>query len=176
LAKKGMRFDVRAIAIGAVFDQAAAKLAESGIRSAMISSPRVCRTMGDPPAPRGFEMTVGDPYDPAKAWATVRVPVGGIAYACAGVNRFSENGSWYHSLLDPRTGRPATRCAGAIVQAPTATTAQALAYGLFVFGTLDSLQKDGRTAVGGSVVIDNKNGTLTAAAAGSLAEKFERVP
>lgn len=175
LAKKGMRFDVREIAIGAAFDQVAAKLAGSGIRSAMISCPRVCRTMGDPPDKRGFEMTVGDPHDLSSPWAKLSVPVGGIAYACAGVDRFSENGMWYHSLLDPRTGWPAARCAGTIVQAPSAAAAQALAYGAFVFGTLDSLDRQGRTAIGGSVVIREDDGTLTMTSAGSLADKIERI-
>jgi len=175
LAKKGMRFDVREIAVGAAFDQVAAKLASGGIRSAMISCSRVCRTMGDAPDKRGFEMTVGDPRDLASPWARVFVPVGGMAYACAGVDRFSADGTTYHSLLDPRTGWPATRCAGAIVQTPSASSAQALAYGLFVYGTFDSLDQQGRAAVGGSVVIREDNGKLTMTSAGSLADKIEQV-
>ncbi|MBU1984036.1 FAD:protein FMN transferase, partial [bacterium] len=95
LAKKGMRFDAREIAIGYAFDMAAEKLAEAGIRTAMICCPRVCRTMGDPPNRRGFEMPLANPLNPSEPWGTLRVPVGGIAYASVSADRFSAAGKSY---------------------------------------------------------------------------------
>ena len=56
LARKGMRFDVREIAVGHAFDMVANKLAERGIRTASITSPRIFRAIGDPPNKRGFEV------------------------------------------------------------------------------------------------------------------------
>jgi len=173
LAKKGMRFDVREIAPGYALDLAAAKLAERGVRSAMIYSPRVCRTMGDPPDRRGFPFVVSDPLKTGAPWATAWVPVGGTAYASAGQDRFESGGKFYHSLLDRRTGMPAEKCAAALVQAGDAATAEALAYAVFVWGTPDSLAADGKKAVGGSAVVREQNGKLEVSAKGSLADRIE---
>jgi thiamine biosynthesis lipoprotein len=175
LGKKGMRFDVREIAVGHAFDQMAARLAARGIRSAMISSPRVCRTMGDLPDRRGFKWTLADPSDPKKPWAAVWLPVGGAAYANVSVNRFTSGGKAYHSLLDPRTGYPGDRCEGAVVQASDAASAQGLAYGLFVLGSTDAFDKTGKAAVSGSLVVQQEGSRLKVAKSGSLADNFESV-
>lgn len=173
LAKKGMRFDVREVAVGHIFDIAAARLAEKGIRTACISSPRLCRTMGDPPDKHGFKMDIANPLKPDQPWATVWAPVGGVAYAPASVGHFESNGKAYSAMLDPRTGMPVSQRAGAIVQAPDAATAQALAYALYVAGSTDGFDKDGKAAVGGSVIIRDQNGQLQATKNGSLADRFE---
>lgn len=173
LAKRGMRFDVRELALGYAFDLAAAKMTERGVRTAMIYSPRVCRTMGDPPERRGFPFTVANPLKSDTPWAEVWVPVGGTAYASASVDRFVAGGKAYHSLLDPRTGMPAERCAGALVQARDAATAQAMAYAVFVWGTPDSLASEGKAAVSGAAVVRDKNGMLDVSTSGSLAGRIE---
>ncbi|RPH94104.1 hypothetical protein EHM69_08290 [candidate division KSB1 bacterium] len=173
LGKKAMRFDVREIAVGYAFDLAAAKLAEHGIRTAMISSPRVCRTMGDPPDPQGFPISLFNPLDKKPSWAVVHVPVGGTAYTSAAIDRFQNANKYYHSILDPRTGMSADRCAGAVVQAPDAITAQALAYAVFVFGGTDSLAKEGKSAAGGMIIVKDQNGQFAITASGSLQNRFE---
>jgi thiamine biosynthesis lipoprotein ApbE len=172
LAKRGMRFDPREIALGYAFDLAAAQLAQS-VRNAMIYSPRVCRAMGDPPERRGFLFAIANPLHLDTAWATVWVPAGGTAYASAGVDRFESGGKAYHSLLDPRTGMPARTCAGALVQAADAATAQAMAYSVFVWGTPDSLAAKGRAAVNGSVIMHEQDGDFELSASGSLAGRIE---
>lgn len=173
LAKQGMSFDVREIALGQVMDLAAVKLADRGIRSAMIASPRVCRTMGDPPDSKGFPYFIADPVNLEKKWAKVFVPVGGTAYASVGVDRFESGGKSYHSLLDARTGLPAERCAGAVVQSKDAATAQAMAYSVFVWGTPDSLAAEGKTEIAGCIIVKSNGSTLDANATGSLAGKLE---
>jgi thiamine biosynthesis lipoprotein len=173
LAKRGMRFDVREIALGYAFDLAASKLTARGVRTAMIYSPRVCRTLGDPPERRGFPFAVANPLKPDAPWAKVWVPVGGAAYASAGVDRFVAGGRPYHSLLDPRTGMPAERCAAALVQARDATTAQAMAYAVFVWGTADSLATEGKAAVSGAVIVRDQNGKFDVSTSGSLAGRIE---
>ncbi len=175
LARKGMKFDTREIALGTIFDITAAKLAERGIRSAVIASPRVCRTMGDPPDQRGFPMKISNPVQADAAWGELHIPVGGTAYASASIGRFAANGKNYHALLDPRSGLPADRCAGAIVQAPDAATAQALSYAVFVFGTTDSLDANGKKEIGGSIVITDDGGKFNHRDTGSLSGKFESV-
>ena len=173
LAKKGMRFDVRQIAVGHMFDLAAAQLAAKGIRTALISCPTVCRTMGDPPDHHGFEWTISHPQKDGQPWAKVTVPVGGTAYASASAGHFDAGGKAYTALLDPRTGMPATNCAGALVQAPDAATAQALAYALYVAGNTDGFDKDGKAAVGGTAIIRDAGGQMKITQTGSLSDCIE---
>jgi thiamine biosynthesis lipoprotein len=172
LAKPGMRFDVRELVEGYVFDQVAARLAEKGIRTATIHSQYVWRLMGDPPERRGFPVTLGNPVTGDSAWATVWAPVGGVAYAAVSKDRFEANGKSYHSLLDPRTGMPANKLLGAVAQAADAATAQAMAYAVFVHGTVDSLDKDGKNAVGGSILIGGTKDSPQISASGSLADRI----
>jgi len=173
LAKKGMRFDAREIVVGHAFDMAAAKLAEKGVRTAMISAPRVCRTIGDPPTARGFPWAVANPLNPKMKWATLWVPVGGAACAAMSENRFQYGGKSYHSLLDPRTGYPADKCSAAIVQATDAATAQALAFAAFVWGGTDSLETVGKSAVSGAVIVHEQGGVLKNSISGSLTDRLD---
>jgi thiamine biosynthesis lipoprotein len=173
LAKKGMRFDVREIAVGQAFDMAAARLAERGIRTASICSPHVCRTMGDLPDGRGFKWVIADPLHPDQSWATVWVPVGGTAYASASEGEFKADGKTYSAMLDPRTGMPVNQCAGAVVQAPDAATAQALAYSLYVAGSPDGFDSNGKAAIGGSVIVHDDAGQYKTTQTGSLSDHFE---
>lgn len=173
LAKTGMRFDVRELIEGYVFDLVASRLAEVGIRTATVHSPYVWRLMGDPPDQRGFRVTLRHPVTGDSAWATIWAPVGGLAYAEASKDRFEVNGKRYHSLLDPRTGMPANKLLGAIVQSADAATAQAMSYAVFVHATADSLDKSGKEVVGGTVLISGTTEKPQVTAGGSLANKVE---
>jgi FAD:protein FMN transferase len=173
LAKPNMRFDAREIAVGYGLDLAAVKLAERGIRTAMIHTPRVCRTMGDPPNRKGFPFKVANPLTPEKTWGEAWVPVGGTAYASVGVDRFMSGGKAYHSLLDPRTGLPADQCTAVLVHSPDAVTAQAFAYAVFVWGMTDSLSAEGKKNVDGSVIVREQGGKFSVTENGSLADRFE---
>ncbi len=169
LARKGMRFDVREIALGYALDLAVEQLAAKGIRTALVRTPHVCRTVGDPPDKRGFRVTLPNPAEGDSAWASVWVPAGGVALAASTEGRFNAGGKAYHSLLDPRTGLPAEKYSGAIVQAADAATAQALAYAMFVNGG-EGFDATGKAAVNGYVLLQ---GESKAAEAGTLAGHFE---
>ncbi len=147
-----MRFDVREIALGYALDLAAEKLAAKGIHTAVIRTPHVYRTMGDPPDKRGFRVTLPNPAKGDSAWASVWVPAGGVALAASTEGRFNAAGKAYHSLLDPRTGLPAEKYSGAIVQAADAATAQALAYAMFVNGG-EGFDATGKAVVNGYVLL-----------------------
>ena len=173
LAKQGMRFDVRELVEGYVFDLVASRLAEKGIHSAAIHSPHVWRLMGDPPEQRGFRVSLGHPLTGDSAWAEVWAQAGGIAYAAANKDRFEANGKSYHSLLDPRNGMPASNVLGTVVQSADAATAQALAYAVFVHGTVDSLDKSGQVAVSGSALFSGSADHPQVNASGSLAHRVD---
>ncbi|MBI5060512.1 FAD:protein FMN transferase [candidate division KSB1 bacterium] len=173
LAKPGMRFDAREIALGYALDLAAKRIAEIGIRSAAISTPSTWRFIGDPPDPKGFPAKIRNPLQADSSWATVFAPVGGLAVKSASDGAFSSGGQAYHRILDPRTGMPANRLAAAIVQSPDAITAQAMAYALMVSGSVDSCDANGKTAVGGAVLVKNAGGKLSEIKSGSLANSFD---
>jgi thiamine biosynthesis lipoprotein len=173
LAKEGMRFDVRQITQGYAFDLVAAHLAEKGIRTATIHSPYVWRMFGDPPDRRGFRVEFANPVTADSGWATLWAPVGGVAMAAGSIDRFTEDGKSYTSLLDPRTGMPSDKLLGAVVQSTDAATAQALAYAVFVHGSVDSLDSAGKEAVGGSVLIAGTSDHPEVNAQGSLLNRFE---
>jgi FAD:protein FMN transferase len=169
LARKGMRFDVREIELGYALDLAADMLVKKGLHTAVICTPEVCRTIGDPPDKRGFRVSFPNPVKGDSAWATAWVPAGGVALAASSQGRFSANGKVYHELLDPRTGLPAEKYSGAVVQAADAATAQALAYAMFVNGG-DGFDATGKAAVGGYVLLQGEG---KAGEAGTLAGHFE---
>ncbi len=171
LAREKMRFDVREIVVGYVFDQIANRLAELGIRSAIISAPGVWRLMGDPPTSKGFEIGLRNPLKPDSVWTTIHVPAGGVSMQSSAEGRFTADGKTYHRLLDPRTGMPASNCAAAVVHAPDAVTAEALAYSLFVTGAVDSFDTTGKQAVLGSMIVKESGGKLTHTSAGSLSTR-----
>ena len=173
LAKPGMKFDVREIAVGYAFDLLAASFAQKGFRTVTIHSPYVWRLMGDPADKRGFEVTIKDPIKGDSTWATVWAPAGGVAYAAKSKDHFESGGKSYHSLLDPRNGMPAEKCLGTIVQAADAATAQAFAYGTFVWGSADSLDANGKQAIAGVAIITGSAGNPQVKANGSLAGKIE---
>jgi FAD:protein FMN transferase len=173
LARKGMRFDAREIAIGYIFDHVASQMAQKGLRTVTIYSPTLCRAMGDPPDPRGFKVQFANPLDATKPWATAWVPVGGTAYASLAATSFQAGGKTYSHMIDPRTGKPAETCVAAIVEAPDAATAQACAYSMFVLGGTDGFDKDGRQQISGYAVARNENGKLTVAKGGLLSTRLE---
>jgi FAD:protein FMN transferase len=168
LAKQGMRFDVRAFAEGYIFDLVAASLGEKGISNAVIHSPHTWRMIGTPPDKKGFEVTLGNPLRPDSAWATVWAPAGGLSLVSVGQDRFESGGKYYHSILDPRNGMPATKCYAAVVQASDAAMAQGLAYSVFVSGNTESLPSTGKTEVKGSVIVTEKGNSLQPVPQGSL--------
>jgi thiamine biosynthesis lipoprotein len=169
LARKGMRFDVREIALGYALDLAVEKLTAKGIRTAAICTPYVCRTVGEPLEKRGFRVSFPNPVKGDSAWAAAWVPAGGVALAASTEGRFSANGKTYHALLDPRTGMPAEKYSGALVQAADAATAQAMAYAMFVNGG-EGFDAAGKAAVSGYVLLQGEN---KVAEAGTLAGHFE---
>ncbi len=160
LARPQMKFDAREIVMGYAFDKVAARLVEMGLRTATISAPGVWRLMGDPPSKDGFEIKLMNPLMPDSVWTVVHAPAGGVAMASMAEGKFVSGGKSYHRILDPRSGFPANRAA-AVVHSPDAITAEALAYSLFVTGSVDSFDTAGKQAVSGSIVVTESGGKLS---------------
>lgn len=173
LAKPAMRFDVSEMALGQAIDAAATKLTELGVRSALISAGTTWRAIGEAPDPVGFTLTIPDPLAPQNSWAKVHVPAGAVAMKSAAMDRFESGGKAYHRILDPRTGFPADKLAGAVVASSDAATAAALAYAMMVTGSIDSFSADGKAAVGGYIALKAAGGKVSYDNWGVLQKRFE---
>ncbi|MBD3410285.1 MAG: FAD:protein FMN transferase, partial [Ignavibacteriales bacterium] len=144
LAKSGMRFvSVRegattlrggaalnfgAVAKGYAVDRAARILDEAGIEEYLINA-------GGEIAMRG-EWTIGiqHPRKRDATYATLTLEDAALGTSGDYERYFIADGTRYHHLLDPRTGRPARKAQSATVIAEDATTADALATAAFVLG------------------------------------------
>lgn len=130
----GVRFDLNAVAEGAMADAALALFREAGCSRAIVElggDVALYRTPGQPP----FRIGVDDPRDTSRLFATVEVDAGAIDTA-GDYNRFLViDGQRYGHIVDPRTGRPvAPELVSATVVAPNALVADAWDTALFVLG------------------------------------------
>ncbi|MBU1920934.1 FAD:protein FMN transferase [bacterium] len=175
LAKEGMRFDVRHLVEGYIFDLIAKQLLEQGFLNFSIASPSVFLAVGNSPDQRGFDFALHHPLIADSIWANVYVQSGGYAYLSPIIGRFEQDGKFYHSLLNPMTGLPAENLAGTIVHAENAATAEAMAYAVFVRNPDQEIPEEGRELIKGSIKITSANGQFATETSGTLATGFELV-
>jgi thiamine biosynthesis lipoprotein len=83
---------------------------------------------------RPWPIAIEDPSQPGEPLAELEVLAGGISTSAPTWRRFEADGTVYHHLLDPRTGRPARGVRSVTLIAPSATRSDALDTGIFVMG------------------------------------------
>jgi len=130
----GVRFDVNAIAEGAMADAVLSMFRDAGCDRAIVElggDIALYRASGQPP----FRIGVDDPKDTTRLFATLEVDAGAVDTA-GDYNRFLLiAGRRYGHIVDPRTGRPvAPELVSVTVVAPTALIADAWDTALFVLG------------------------------------------
>lgn len=81
-----------------------------------------------------WPVAIGDPWQPSRAMAVVRLRDQALGTSAATFRHFFEAGRRYGHILDPRTGWPADALASATAIAPTAAEADALSTAFFVMG------------------------------------------
>ena len=133
LPDEGMRIGIAGIGKGYGIDRAADVLEAHGITAYVVDGGGDIRLRGAKP---GGAWTVGiqDPRQPGKLYAGVSPGGGAIVTSGDYQQYFERDGVRYHHILDPATGRPASRTVAVTVIAPSAMDADALATGLFVLG------------------------------------------
>jgi len=133
-SQPGVRIDLGGIAKGHAVDLGIEALQARGITHAYVSAGGDSRIIGD---------RFGKPWmvgvrDPTKGEGSVisRIPLVDAAISTSGdyERYFEENGQRYHHIIDPHTGRSASKVRSATVIGPNATRTDGLSKTAFVLG------------------------------------------
>ncbi len=130
----GMKLGLGGIAKGRALDLAAARLRNAGIPSYMMSAGGQV-AVGTARGDRPWRVGIRDPRGPADDFFAI-VQAERVSVSTSGdyEHWFVHEGTRYHHILDPRTGRPARGLRSATVVAADATLADALSTAVFVLG------------------------------------------
>jgi len=132
-AKPGMRIDLGGFAKGHAVDNAAAILRRRGIAHAMVSAGGDSRVIGDR---RGRPWTIGvrDPRRPSQVAAVL--PLEDVSISTSGdyERYFDAEGTRFHHLIDPATGKSPREIQSVTILADDGLTSEALSKIVFVLG------------------------------------------
>jgi len=132
-AKPGMRIDLGGFAKGHAVDNAAAILRRRGIAHAMVSAGGDSRVIGDR---RGRPWTIGvrDPRRPSQVAAVL--PLEDVSISTSGdyERYFDADGTRFHHLIDPATGKSPREIQSVTILADDGLTSEALSKIVFVLG------------------------------------------
>ncbi len=128
LTKPGAAVTFNGIAQGYITDRVADLLRGQGVDRVLLELGEV-RALGQHPDGRRWQVGLADPGDPQRTTRTIEIENGAVATSGGYGTRFDADGR-HHHLFDPTTGLSANRYRSVSVQAPLATTADALSTGL----------------------------------------------
>ncbi len=150
----GVRIDLGGIAKGYAVDRAAAVLRDCGVVDAMVSAGGDSRILGDRRG-RAWVIGIRHPRDPDGI--ALRLPLANSAISTSGDYErfFLDAGERVHHIINPGTGRSATRSWSATVTGPDAVTTDALSTSIFVLGAADGLALIERLDGIDAIIIDN---------------------
>jgi thiamine biosynthesis lipoprotein len=137
--RPGMRIDLGGIAKGYAVDRAIRLLQQRGIAHAVVSAGGDSRIIGDRFG-RPWIVGIRHPDDPKRV--VTRIPLVDTAMSTSGdyERYFDEDGVRYHHILDPKTGRSASKVRSATILAPTAMQTDGLSKTAFVLGAEEALK------------------------------------
>jgi thiamine biosynthesis lipoprotein len=138
--RDGVRIDLGGIAKGHAVDRGIAVLQGLGVTRAMVNAGGDSRLIGDR---FGRPWVVGIRHPDRKDEVVLRLPLTDTAISTSGdYERYfeDENGVRYHHILDPRTGKSASKVRSVSIIAPTSTRADALTKSVFVMGAEEGIR------------------------------------
>jgi thiamine biosynthesis lipoprotein len=137
--QQGVRIDLGGIGKGYAVDRGIAVLQDLGIERAMVNAGGDTRIIGDR---LGQPWIVGIRHPDDESRVVLRIPLTDTAMSTSGDYErfFEENGVRYHHILDPRTGRSASKVRSVTIIAATATRTDALTKSVFVMGAEDGIR------------------------------------
>jgi thiamine biosynthesis lipoprotein len=132
-ARPGVRIDLGGIGKGHAVDRGIAILQARGIDRALVTAGGDSRIIGDR---FGKPWVVGIRHPDRKDEVIARIPLEDAALSTSGdyERYFDENGVRYHHIIDPKTGRSASKVRSATIIGPTATRTDGLSKTAFVLG------------------------------------------
>jgi thiamine biosynthesis lipoprotein len=159
LGPEGARVDVGAVWKGYVLERMRTALVARGIADFVLSSGGDV-VVGGRRGERPWRVGVQDPRgpDPFLALPVDPSTLGGAVMTVSdNENYFIVGGTRYHSVLDPRTGLPSTRCRSVTVLHADGLVAKALARAIFVLGEKDGLALLARVPGAQAVIVTGDN-------------------
>jgi thiamine biosynthesis lipoprotein len=132
-SQQGVRIDLGGIGKGHAVDRGIAVLQGRGINRALVTAGGDSRIIGDR---FGSPWVVGIRHPDRKDEVIARIPLEDAALSTSGdyERYFDDNGVRYHHIIDPQTGRSASKVRSATVIGPTATRTDGLSKTAFVLG------------------------------------------
>lgn len=134
LPVSGTEIDLGGIAKGYVVDRAVSVLRTNGITSASVDAGGDIRVIGGKPDGSPWRIGVRHPRERERIIAVLELRDSAVVTSGDYERYFLLDGTRYHHILDPDTGRPAAGLASVTVVAADATTADALSTAVFVMG------------------------------------------
>lgn len=135
----GVRIDLGGIAKGYAVDRGIALLQARGITHALVTAGGDSRIIGDR---FGKPWIIGIKHPDDQTKFIAKIPLADTALSTSGdyERYFDENGTRYHHIIDPKTGRSASKVRSATVIAPTATQTDGLSKTAFVLGPDEAMK------------------------------------
>ncbi|HTK82381.1 MAG TPA: FAD:protein FMN transferase [Bacteroidota bacterium] len=128
------KLDLGGIAVGFAIDRAITILKEHGIESALVNHSGDIYALGAPPDEEAWEVGIVDPMEPENIITSVTIRDQALSTSGNYENSIEADGGSIGHILDPASGRTASKILSSTVIAPTASGADALSTGMFVLG------------------------------------------
>jgi FAD:protein FMN transferase len=138
-SQAGVRIDLGGIGKGHAVDRGIAVLQGRGISHGLVTAGGDSRIIGDR---FGKPWVVGIRHPDRKDEVIARIPLEDTAISTSGdyERYFDEDGVRYHHIIDPGTGRSASKVRSATILGPTATRTDGLSKTAFVLGPERALE------------------------------------
>jgi thiamine biosynthesis lipoprotein len=135
----GVRIDLGGIGKGYAVDRGIAILQQRGITHALVTAGGDSRIIGDR---FGKPWIVGIRHPDDKSKVIAKIPLVDTAMSTSGdyERYFDEDGVRYHHIIDPRTGKSASKVRSATILASTATRTDGLSKTAFVLGAEEAMK------------------------------------
>lgn len=135
----GVRIDLGGIGKGYAVDRGIAILQARGIEHALVTAGGDSRIIGDR---FGKPWIVGIRHPDDKTRVIAKIPLVDTAMSTSGdyERYFDEDGVRYHHIIDPRTGKSASKVRSATILASTATRTDGLSKTAFVLGAEEAMK------------------------------------
>lgn len=149
----GVVVDLGGIAKGYAVDRGVAILAGAGVKHAIVTAGGDSRILGDR---RGRLWMVGIKH-PRGEGSVIRLPVENMAVSTSGdyERYFEANGTRYHHIINPATGKSATGVRSVTILGEDATTTDAMSTTVFVMGVEKGLALVNRLGNLSAVIISD---------------------
>ncbi len=133
--QKGMQIDLGGIAKGYAVDRAIEALKRNGIRRALVNAGGDLYALGNGPGGERWQVGIQDPRQKNTLLGIIKVKDVGVATSGDYRRYFTIKGRRFSHIVNPKTGQTVQDVPMSVtIIAPDATTADALATGVFVLG------------------------------------------